>query len=520
MMAKARAKQAKKQAEEAVKDMYNFLSGRIKLGFLYERPKKRSQANRIGGSTADDAEKEVLTEKYLRLLRFMLSGIMAELSLIEDPRQEGKIKHALPILMLYGILMFLFHIPSRRAANRSLGGSQAADLIREYVPNFTSMPHADTLERLLQRIEGDELEKQYEKLLKEFLKSDTFLELNPGRMLVACDGTGKFSRDWCWDERALNRNAGDPDKERYYVYMMESVLILDNGMVLPLLTETLENGKNIANEKDRQDCELEAFKRLAVRLEKLLGKGRVTLLLDGLYPSGPIISTCIKYGWEYMISLKKDSLKSVWEDFEGLQKIEQDNVLEAKWGERVQQYRWSNGIEYIYGSNNKVLSLNLVTCMEIWYEESARKGKPEFKKTEYAWLSSSKLTVENVFERCTLIARRRWRLENNFHVEKHDGYSYEHCFSYNWNAMKGYHCLMKFAHFLNTFIVHSELIANYVVAESVKGLIEKVWTYICSHGISALYANAPPRASGAKRHRRRKIRFKDLRLIKTKPIAA
>jgi hypothetical protein len=34
-------------------------------------------------------------------------------------------------------------------------------------------------------------------------------------------------------------------------------------------------------------------------------------------------------------------------------------------------------------------------------------------------------------------------------VEKCQGYHYEHAFSYTWNAMKGYHYLMRLAHLVN-----------------------------------------------------------------------
>jgi hypothetical protein len=55
-----------------------------------------------------------------------------------------------------------------------------------------------------------------------------------------------------------------------------------------------------------------------------------------------------------------------------------------------------------------------------------------------------------VHTRCNLGARYRWGIEGAFLVEKHQGYSYEHAFAKPWNAMKGYHYLMRLAHLLNT----------------------------------------------------------------------
>jgi hypothetical protein len=248
------------------------------------------------------------------------------------------------------------------------------------------------------------------------------------------------------------------------------------------------------------------------RLVKLLGKGRVTMVLDGLYATGPMISICNNNGWEFMISLKRGCLDTVWSDYEGLQKIEKENVLEARWGDRYQLYRWSNDIEYTYGKNNKKLTLNVVTCRESCYGINPKKpGKPSEKHTEFAWLSSSKMNAGNVFKLCTETARRRWWIENHFLTLKHQGYSYTHCYSLNWNAMKGFDCLAKFANFINAFIVSSQDMSDYIVAEGIKGVIKKAWTYIREHGLPGGMQDIAPACINDK-GKRPKIHFRKLKL--------
>jgi hypothetical protein len=308
----------------------------------------------------------------------------------------------------------------------------------------------------------------------------------------------------------LSRNAGDPDKERYSAYVLESAIVLDSGMLLPLLTETLDNGDKLDG-NGKQDCETKAFQRLARRLAKLLGSGCVTILADGLYATGPMISLCQSYGWEFMITLKRESLKSVWEDFDGLRKIEPENALEAQWGGRQQGYRWSNGIEYTYGGNHKKLLLNVVTCTETWDEPHPRKNKPCQKRTEYAWLSSSAVTADNVFALCTKAARSRWRIENGFLVAKHQGYGFSHCFSYDWNAMKGFHCLMKFAAFINAFITNSIDMEEYIVVEGIQGTVKKAWQYLLVIGLPEDDAKWEPWGVQY-RNKRQTIRFRDIKL--------
>ena len=118
--------------------------------------------------------------------------------------------------------------------------------------------------------------------------------------------------------------------------------------------------------------------------------------------------------------------------------------------------------------------INVVICNEKWIENHSRStGKTEEMETRYAWVSSRQLSKKNLFNRCTKIARCRWLIEENFLIEKHD--NFEHCYSYDWQAMKGFHYLMKIGHFLNVLAVHSELIQEYVEDSGSRGFIARFY---------------------------------------------
>jgi hypothetical protein len=50
----------------------------------------------------------------------MLSDLLPKLSRIKDPRKPGMIKHKMKVLLVYGILMSMYQIGSRRNANRTI----------------------------------------------------------------------------------------------------------------------------------------------------------------------------------------------------------------------------------------------------------------------------------------------------------------------------------------------------------------------------------------------------------------
>jgi hypothetical protein len=58
--------------------------------------------------------------KQARLLRQELPALLAQLERIPDPRDPRKRRHKLTVLLLYGLLMFVFQFSSRRETNREM----------------------------------------------------------------------------------------------------------------------------------------------------------------------------------------------------------------------------------------------------------------------------------------------------------------------------------------------------------------------------------------------------------------
>ena len=70
--------------------------------------------------------------------------------------------------------------------------------------------------------------------------------------------------------------------------------------------------------------------------------------------------------------------------------------------------------------------------------------------------------------------QRICRVENNILTKKHQGYEYEHCYSYTWNAMEGYHYLMQIGRFLNVMAANSELLNARVKKYGIRGFIDRM----------------------------------------------
>jgi DDE family transposase len=419
-------------------------------------------------------------EEQLKVYRTVLPTLLRRLGKIRDPRNPKLLRHKLTVLMLYGILTFVFQMASRREANRRMSLPMFQQNLRRLFPELDSLPHQDTLNRLLARIEVDEIEATLIALIQRFIRKKKFYRyLVSNCYPVAIDGSQKLVRDWLWNEECLERQVPSRREEgstgtktEYYVYVLEANLAFANGLTIPLLSEFLSYSAG-DQERNKQDCELKAFYRLAQRLKDAFPRLPVLVLLDGLYANGPVMELCRQYHWQFMIVLQDDSLPSVWEEVRGLGQLQRGNHLERNWGNRQQHFQWVNQIEYRYGDHErKKQILHVVICQEHW-EEVAKDSPALVQKTSrHAWISSQPLSRENVHERCNLGARHRWGIESNFLVEKHQGYQYEHGFSHDWNALRGYHFLMRLGHLLNILVQNAARLARLVRGWGRRGLIE------------------------------------------------
>ena len=417
-------------------------------------------------------------EGQFRVYRSVLPILLKRLEKIPDPRNPKTIQHKSTVLMLYGILAFAFQMESRREANREMTMPQFQENLKLLFPELDSVPHQDTLNRLLAHIEVDQIQDTLVELIQQFIRKKKFYRYLASHCYpIAIDGTQKLVRNHCWAKQCLERqvqhkeeNGTVTTRSQYYVYVLEANLAFPNGMTIPLMSEFLSDTEGDQS-SSKQDCELKAFKRLAEKIRERFPRLPIQVLLDGLYPSGPVLELCRQYHWQFMIVLQDDSLPSVWEEVRGLEKLQKQNRLDRNWGDRRQRFRWVNDIEYRYGPNErKRQTIHVVICEESW-EQIDADARIEEKTSRHAWISSQPLSRNNVHELCNLGARHRWAIENSILVEKHHGYQYEHCFSQDWDAMRGYHFLMRLGHLINVLAQKTARLAQFVRHRGLRGLI-------------------------------------------------
>ena len=425
----------------------------------------------------EQAERETIAAKFIDAIRPQLPALMQSLAKIKDYRNPKKIEHQLTMVLLYGILCFVLQTSSRREANRELSGPVLLEHLRTLFPEMDKIPHQDTLNRILSGIDVEDIQQAHLEMIRRLIRNKKFDRwLVAGCYPIAIDGTQKAVRREQLSPQWLQRriNAGtDNEHTQYYVYVLEANLAFANGLTLPLMSEFLNYAEGDTS-NDKQDCETKSLPPPGAPAQ-----GSVSSPAHHAPARRPVPQ------WPRTAGLSRESLavhdrparRFVAERVGGVRraaKLEPDQQARRSWGNRLQHFRWVNDIEYRYGTNQRNKQIvHVVVCEESW-EEIDAEGNVATKTSRHAWLSSERLTKRNLHERCNLGARHRWGIEEAILVEKRHGYQYEHLFSLNWNAMKGYHYLMHLGHALNVLAQYSAQLYEIVVSKGVRPFIKYV----------------------------------------------
>ena len=179
---------------------------------------------------------------------------------------------------------------------------------------LTELPYWETIQDVFMSIKISELKDIQKYIVKTLLRSKMFDKYKfDGAFQLLFDGTGLSNHDYNLNNNCLTRKHKD-GKISYYKYVLECKLVVGN-IVISLDSEFIENEKMLTD-KQKQDCETNAFKRMIKRIKKNYPKYKFIITGDGLYATTPIIKMCKKYKWNYIFNLKPDRLKEINETFE------------------------------------------------------------------------------------------------------------------------------------------------------------------------------------------------------------
>jgi hypothetical protein len=323
-----------------------------------------------------------------------------------DGRQEGKVAHSVHDVVMCAFATMYFQDPSLLQFQRRMEDARQTSNLKSlfYVD---SIPGDKQIREVLDMVDPVSLEEVF---------SDYFERLQRGKHLesyrvlenyypVVMDGSEYFSSEKLHCPGCLTR------KKRFTHQIVQAAIVHpDKSQVIPLVPEEVKN----TDGGEKQDCEINAGKRLIEKLRKLHPKLSLMIVGDGLYSKQPFILKARAEKMRYVLVAKETDHEVFMEYVNGARALKETSRMEAKDAKgRLHVYQWINPLN----GNDDAPSVNYL----------ANSLFKENERTYYnSWVTDILIAEKNV-EDLVKIGRSRWKIENEvFNTVKNHGYHIEH----------------------------------------------------------------------------------------------
>lgn len=281
----------------------------------------------------------------------------------------------------------------------------------------SDIPKDSQMRDLLDEVAPGDLEPAFTAFLSQLQRGkhlESYRVLG-NRYLVPIDGSEYFSSDHIHCPGCLTQTK--KGRVRYHHNIVQAVIVHpDMKQVLPLAPEEVTNRDGT----EKQDCEINAAKRLLMKLRKAHPKLPFIIGGDGLFSKQPFITACKEQEMSFILVAKPADHKVLFEYVEEITAMGEVHTLElVDIKKRRHLYRWINQIP-INGSEKaddvNFFDYQIIVGHKVTYQNS--------------WVTDLPVNADNIVE-LVKAGRCRWKIENEtFNTLKNQGYHIEHNFGH------------------------------------------------------------------------------------------
>lgn len=347
-------------------------------------------------------------------LRKLISDRVLE---IEDKRQKAKVDHELHDCCLNAFAMMFFQDPSMNSFQERLQDIKQANNLKTMF-NVSSIPKSTQLRAVLDNIPSTEIEPLFVDFFNPLQRGKQLevFEFLDDRYLIPLDGTQYFSSNKISCDCCLTKTHGNEETTYHHQVVAATIVCPGVKQVIPLAPEPIQNSDG----KTKQDCEINAGKRILHKIRSAHPKLKIIISGDGLYSDQPFIDELKQVAMSYILIAKPTDHKIMYQwfsEFKQMGEIQQLELNDEKG--RRHLYEWVNNIP-LNGTKNAD-NVN-------YFEYTIFKGN----KTNYhnSWVTDISISKENIVQ-LVMGGRAKWKIENEaFNTLKNQGYHLEHNFGH------------------------------------------------------------------------------------------
>lgn len=234
--------------------------------------------------------------------------------------------------------------------------------------------------------------------------------------LVAMDGTEYFSSEKLHCPQCLRKKSTKGNVRYHHQILQGAIVCPGQRQVIPLAPEAVQN----TDGHQKQDCELNAAKRMVKKIRRTHPKLPVIIGGDSLYSKQPFIKELKAHHMSFVLVAKPDDHQTLFQWVSELQQMKGTQSLTlTDHKNRLHCYEWVKDVP-INGHHKSEL-------VNFFDYRLVVGGKTNYHNS---WVTDVTVTENNVVE-LVKIGRARWKIENEtFNTLKNQGYHIKHNFGH------------------------------------------------------------------------------------------
>jgi DDE_Tnp_1-associated/Transposase DDE domain len=338
--------------------------------------------------------------------------LSARFSVLADTRQEAKRDYPMHDVFMSAFAMMFFQDPSLLQFQQRLEDEAHMNNLRTLF-HVTSIPKDTQMREVMDDVDPEQITPLFDDFFRPLQRGKRLEQYRvlDGRYIVALDGSQYFSSEKISCPGCLIKE-GKKGAARYSHQIVQAALMNpDMRQVIPLAPEEVKN----TDGKEKQDCEINAGKRLLGKIRRSHPKLPLVVVADSLYSKQPAIEEMSRLHMNYVLVAKPEDHKKLTEWVNEMRMLKETTRLTVKGGGRTRIYEWINGVPL--NDNKRTVMVNYFEC---WIQKDG--------ETTYhnSWVTDL-VVAENNIEQLVKGGRCRWKIENEtFNTLKNQGYHLEH----------------------------------------------------------------------------------------------
>ncbi len=331
-----------------------------------------------------------------------------------DQRQPGKINYSVHDAVMSGFACMYFQDPSLKAFQERLNDERQSSNLHT-IFGVRDIPGDTQLRTVLDDLDSETFRPVFTdgfSLIQRGKHLEKY-QIFPNCYYTAIDGSQFFTSNNIHCDNCLVTTHRNETVSYSHKVLMPAIMHPDMPQVIPLMPEEICNSDG----GTKQDCEINAAKRMLPKLKKDHPKLELIIGGDGIHSKQPMISIVLGLDWHYLFVAKPDDHPVMMRHIES-HTMEERRLIDSKGA--VHLFEWINDVPL--NGNDNTLQVNYLRYTKI----TTNKQGEEIIAYRNSWVTDFKLDAGNV-ETLAKTGRCRWKIENEcFNTLKNQGYHIEH----------------------------------------------------------------------------------------------